>query len=137
MDQNHGLTPLEKLNFSTFWTSCFYSLERRVFALEYGKRHFPGLYGRKKKVGRMSIVRPIPFNKFHKKMSIFRLFEPFFYSLKRCFFVLEYRKRRFPGLYCLKKKVGKMAIFRPKPWINPFEKMSIFRVFCTCFFHSL
>ena len=35
------------------------------------------------------------------KMSIFRVFEPsFFYSLKRCFFVLEYRKRRFPGLYC-------------------------------------
>ena len=79
----------------------------------------------KKKVGKMSIVRPIPFNKFHKKMSIFRLFEPFFYSLKRCFFVLEYRKRRFPGLYCLKKKVGKMAIFRPILWINPFEKLSI------------
>ena len=78
LDQNHGLTPLEKCNFSTFWTSCFYSLERRFFALEYGKRHFPGLYCRKKKVGKMSIVRPIPFNKFHKKMSIFRLFEPFF-----------------------------------------------------------
>ena len=27
------------------------------------------------------------------------------------------------------KKVGKMAIFGPKPWVNPFEKMSIFRLF--------
>ena len=45
------------------------------------------------------------------------------------FFVLEYRKRHFLGLYCLKKKVGKMAIFGPKPWVNPFGKMSIFRLF--------
>ena len=44
--------------------------------------------------------------------------------------VLQYRKRLFPGLYCLKKKkVGKMAIFGPKPWVNPFGKMSIFKLF--------
>ena len=43
--------------------------------------------------------------------------------------VLEYRKRHFPGLYCLKKTVGKIAIFGPKPWVNPFRKMSIFRLF--------
>ena len=68
--QNHGLTPLEKCNFSTVWTSDFYILER-------------------------------------------------------CFFVLEYRKRHFPGLYCLKKN-GKMATFGPKAWFYPFGKMSIF-----------
>ena len=28
-----------------------------------------------------------------------------------------------------KKKVGKMAIFGPKPWVNPFGKMSIFGLF--------
>ena len=67
--------PLRKnVNFSTFWTSCFYSLERR-------------------------------------------------------FFVLEYRKRHFPGLHCLKKKVEKMAIFGPKPWVNPLGKMSISGLF--------
>ena len=52
-----------------------------------------------------------------------------FYSLERRFFVVKYRKRHFPGLYCLKKKVGKMAIFGPKPWVNSFGKMSIFRLF--------
>ena len=37
--------PLWKyVNFSTFWTSCFYSLERCFFVLEYRKRHFPCLY---------------------------------------------------------------------------------------------
>ena len=42
--------------------------------------------------------------------------------------VLEYRKRHFFGLDCLKKKVGKMAIFGPKPRVNPIGKMSIFRL---------
>ena len=118
------------LIFGLFCTSFFYSLERRFLVVEYRKGHFLGLYCRKKKVGKMSIVRPISFDKFHKKMSIFGLFEPLFYSLKRCFFVLEYRKRRFPGLYGLKKKrIGIMGIFGPKPWVNLFGKMSIFRLF--------
>ena len=52
-----------------------------------------------------------------------------FFSLERRWFVLEYGKRHFPGLYCLKKKVGKMAIFGPKQWVNPFGKMSIFPLF--------
>ena len=57
------------------------------------------------------------------KMSIFRLFEfLFFYSLERRFFILEYRKRDFPELFYL-KKIGKMAIFGQKPWVNPFGKM--------------
>ena len=42
--------------------------------------------------------------------------------------VLEYRKRHFPILYCLKKKLAKMAVFGPKPWVNPFGKISIFRL---------
>ena len=46
----------------------------------------------------------------------------------RCF-VLECRKRHFPGPYSLKKKVGKMAIFGQQPWVNPFGKMLIFRLF--------
>ena len=54
-------------------------------------------------------------------MSIFRLFELLvFIAQKGVFFVLEYRKRYFPGLYCLKKKVEKKAIFGLKPCVNPF-----------------
>ena len=64
------------------------------------------------------------------KMTFFRLFELFFYSLERRFFFLEYRKRYFPDLYCQqKKKLEKMAMFGPKPWVNPLGKMSIFRLF--------
>ena len=53
----------------------------------------------------------------------------FFYTLESRFFGLEYRKRHFPGLYCQKKKFEKMAIFGQNPWVNPFGKMSIFRLF--------
>ena len=75
----------------------------------------------------MTIFAPKPGVNPFGNMSIFRLFKTScFYSLEKRFFVLECRKRHFPGLDCLKKKVGKMAIFGPKPWVNPFGKMSIF-----------
>ena len=78
----------------------------------------------------MAIFGPKPLVNPFRKMPIFRLFELLvFYSQERHFFVLEYRKRTFPGLYCQKKKLGKMAIFGPKQWVNPFTKMSIFRLF--------
>ena len=114
-------------NFSTFWTACFYSLERRLFALEYRKRQFPSLYCPKIKVGIMAIFESKPWVSKNVNFSTFRTSS--FYSLERRLFALEYRKRHFPGVYFLKKKVGKMAIFGPKPWVNPFGKMSIFPSF--------
>ena len=118
----------KNVHFSTFLTSCFYSHEKRFFVLEYPKRHFPGLYCLKKKVGKRAIFEPKPWVNPFGKMSIFLTFlTSCFYSLERRFFVLESRKRHFPGLYCLKKKsFEKTAIFRPKPWVNPFGKMSFF-----------
>ena len=59
------------------------------------------------------------------KVSLFRLFEVLVFIVQKGrFFVLEYRKRHFAGLYCLKRTVGKMAIFGPKPWVNPFGEVS-------------
>ena len=110
-DQNHGLTPFEKCQ-------VFYFL------------YFLFLYCLKKKNGKLAIFRPKPLVNPFRKMSIFLLFHLLvFYSLERRFFVLEYHKRHFPGLYFQKKKVGKMAIFGTKPWAKPFGKMSIFRLF--------
>ena len=86
----------------------------------------------------MAIFGPKPWVNPFGKMSIFRLFKHhFFYSLERPFFVLEYRKRHFPGLYCLKKEVGKMAIFGPKLWVNPFKKNVNFSTFLNSRFFSL
>ena len=33
------------------------------------------------------------------------------------------------SIFRLFNKVGKMAIFGPKPWVNPFGKVSIFGLF--------
>ena len=129
-DQNHGVTPFRKnVNFSSFWTFCFYSLERRFFVLEYRKIHFTALYCLKK-VPKMATFGPKAWvTPFGKNVNFSTFWSCCFYSLERRFFVLEYRKRHFLGLYWIKKKVGKMAIFRPKPWVNPIGKMSIFRLF--------
>ena len=49
-----------------------------------------------------------------EKMSIFRLFELFVFIAENVVFVVvEYRKRHFLGLDCLKRKNKKMAIFGP------------------------
>ena len=78
----------------------------------------------------MAIFGPKPWVNPFGKMPILGLFELyFFYSLERRFIVVEYDKRHFPGLYCAKKKVGKMAIFIPKSRFNHFGKMSIFPLF--------
>ena len=86
LDQNHGLTPLEKRQFFDFLNSCSYSLERHFFVLEYRNRHFPGLYCRRKKVGKMAIFGPIPWVNPFGKTSIFRLFQlPVFIAYKGIF----------------------------------------------------
>ena len=125
------VNPFKKnVNFSTFWTSCFYRLKKRFFVLEYHKIHFPSLYClKKKKFGKWPFL-----DQNHKltpleKCQFFNFLIFFFYSLERRFFVLRYHKINFSSLYCLKKKNGKMAIFGPKLWLNPFAKMSIFWLF--------
>ena len=123
--------PLWKnVNFSTFLTSCFYSLERRFFILEYRKRNFPGLYCPKKKSLKNGHFRTKTMGwPLSKKVSFSTFWTSCFYSLERRFLILEYLKRYFPNFYCLKKEVGKMAIFGLKPWVIHFGKMSIFRLF--------
>ena len=66
-----------------------------------------------------------------EKSQFFDLLTFFFYELERRFFVLEYCKAHFPGLYYLKKRQGKMAIFSPKLWKN-----LNFSTFWTCCFYK-
>ena len=75
----------------------------------------------------MVIFGPKPrVDPFGKKL-IFDCLNFFFYSLKRRFFVLQYRKSHFPGLYCVKRKFGKICHFWTKTMA--FGKMSTFRLF--------
>ena len=61
------------------------------------------------------------------KMSIFRLFDFLvFYSLERRFFISEYRKRHFSGLYSLNKKLQKCLFLHQNHGLSPLEKCQIF-----------
>ena len=96
------------------------------FVLEHRKTHFPGLYCLKKldrKKGQIctkTLDKPLS-----KNLTFLTFLASCFFSSEKPFFVVEYRKTHFPGLYYLIKKDGKMAVFLPKP----FGRMSIFRVF--------
>ena len=70
------VNPFGKMSiFLTFLTSCFDSLERRFFVIEYCKNHFPGLYSLKKKSWKNGYVWTIPWVNLFGNMSLFRLFE--------------------------------------------------------------
>ena len=114
--QKPWVNPFEKMSiFRVFEDFCFYSLERRLFVLEYRKRHFRGLHCLQKKVG----IWPF-FDQNHELTPFwenvnFSSFLTFcFYRLERRFFVLEYLKRHFPGLYFLKNKSWKNGHFWTK-----------------------
>ena len=115
-----------KMSIFRLLTSCFYSIERRFFVLEYCKRHFSGLYCLKKKVGKTAVFGPKPRVNPFGKMSIFRPLTSCFYSVEKPFFVLEYRKRHFPNLFCLKKKIKKWPFFDQNHGLTTLEKCLFF-----------
>ena len=72
------------------------------------------------------------------KMSMFRLFERLvFIAQNGGFFSSRISEKTFSWPIVPKKNVGIMAIFGLKPWVNPFGKMSIFRLFEFPFFITL
>ena len=86
----------------------------------------------------MTIFGPKPWVNPFGKMSIFRLFELLVnIAQKGVFSFQNILKDNIATLYCFKKKVGKMASFGRKPWVNPFGKMSISRLFQLVVFIAL
>ena len=84
---------------------------------------------KKKNVGKMAIFGTKPWVNPFGKMSIFRILELLvFIAYKGAFSFQIIVKVIFLTNIALKKRVGKMAILGPKPWVNPFGKMSIFRL---------
>ena len=115
LDQNHGLTRLEKLQFFDFLNFLFFGVERRFFVLKYCKTHFIGLLCLKKELAKMAIIAQKPWvNPFWQNAIFATFWTSCFYSLERRSFVLEYPKRHFPGPYCLKKRSWKNGVFWTK-----------------------
>ena len=65
-----------------------------------------------------------------KKSQFFDFLNFLFLQPRKAFFRSRISERTFSWPILPKqKKVGKMAIFGPKPWVNPFAIISIFRLF--------
>ena len=126
------VNPLGKMSIvRLFELLVFIAQKGFFFFLEDRIRHFPGLYWLKKKKFKK---RP-SFDEYHVftlfgKMAIFRLLELLVFTAQKGVFSFQnIVKVIFCGLYCLKIKVEKMAGLGPKPCVNRFGKMSIFRLF--------
>ena len=129
-DQKHGLTLLEKCQFFHFLTSYFYRLERRFFVLEYQNRDFSRLYCQKNKLEKWPFLDQNHGLTPLKKFQVFDFLNFLFLRPNNAFFRSRISLKTFSlAILPKKKKVGKMVIFRPKPWVNLFGKMSIFRLF--------
>ena len=106
--------------------SIFRFFELLVFIVQKGVFSFQNII---KKVGKIAIFGPKPWVNPFGVMSIFQVFElVVFIAQKGIFPFQNFVKEIFLAYVSLKIKVGKMAIFGPKPWVNLFGKMSIFRV---------
>ena len=71
----------------------------------------------------MAIFGPKPWlNPFGKMFIFWTFLTSCFYSLKRRFFVLEYQKGHFPGLFCLKKKFEKWPFLDQNHGLTPLEE---------------
>ena len=78
----------------------------------------------------MAIFGPKQWVNPFRKMAIFRLFKLLVFKAQKGGFSFQnVLKDIFLACFASPKKVKKMAIFGPKPWVNPFKKMSIFRLF--------
>ena len=120
--------------FRLFELVVFLAQKGFFLVLEYHKRHFPCLYCLKNKNwknGHFWYQNHGFGQKPWKNINFSTFGTCSFYSLERRFLVLEYHKTHFSGLYCLKKKVGKMVVFGPKPWVTvtPFEIWQFFDLF--------
>ena len=84
----------------------------------------------------MAIFGPKPLvNPFGKKMQFFDFFNFFiFITYKGVFSSQNIVKDILLPYFAEKKEVGKMTSFGPKPWVNSFGKMAIFRLFEIRFF---
>ena len=116
LNQNQGLTPLEKCQFFDFLIFWFLEARKAFFRSRIWSKTFSWpILSKKKKLDKWSFLDENHGLTPLEKWQFFDFLNLFFYSLERRFFVLEYRKQRpFLGLYCLKKRSWKNGHFCTK-----------------------
>ena len=131
--KNHRLIPWKKPQFFHFLNFFYLQLRKALYCYRIlKKKPFPRLYQFKKKKKRLEKKKF--FNKNHQltplqKSQFFDFFTFWFLQPTKAFFRSRVSPNTFSWPIILKKEVDKMAIFGPKPWVNPFGKISNFGLF--------
>ena len=130
------VNPFEKMSIFRLFDLPLFIAQKSVFSFQnIIKNIFLAYIAEKKNVGKIAIFEPTPWVNLFGKMSILRLFKLlFFIAQKGVFSFQNIIKNIFLAYIAKKKNDGKMCIFGPKPWVNHFGKMSIFRLFELLFF---
>ena len=124
------VNPFGKMAIFRLFELLVFIAQKGVFSFQNIVRDNFLAYIAKKKKLKMAIFGPKPWIIDFGKISIFRLFELLvFIAQKGVFSFQNIVKDIFLASIARKEKVGKLVIFGPKPWVNPFGKMSIFRLF--------
>ena len=133
-DQNHGLTPLEKCQFYFFLNFLFLQPRKVFFRCRISSKTFSCSILREKTTWKnrhfwtKTMGSPL-----WKNVHFSTFFNFLFLQPRKEFFVLEYRKRHFPYLYCLKKTSWKNGHFWTKSMGGPLWKNVNFLT-CSTFF---
>ena len=121
--------PFGKMSIFRPFKLVVFIAQNGVFSFEnIVKNIFLAYFALKKKLGKQPFLDQNDGLTPLKKCQFFEFLNFLILQPRKAFFVVEYGKRGFPGLYCLKKKIGKNGHFGPKRWVNPFGKISILRL---------
>ena len=128
--QNHGLTPLKKGQFFDFLNFLFLQARKSFLRSRISTKTFScNISSKKKNVEKWPFLDQnhwlIPL----AKCQFFDFLNFLFLQPRKAFFRSRISSNTFSWPTLSKKKNGKLAIIGPKPWVNTFGKMSIFRLF--------
>ena len=125
------VNPLRKILIFRLFKLLLFIAQRGIsLVLEYRKRNFPALSCQKKKVEKWPFLDQNHGLTTLQKCSFLNCLNFLFLQPRKAFFRSRLSEKTFSWSILLKKKkVRKMAILGPKPWVKPFRKKSIFRLF--------
>ena len=123
--------PFRKNSLFRLSQNLVFIAKKGVLSLQNTIKHiFLAYIALKKEDGKMANFGQKPCNNPFGKNSVIQLSQHLVFIAQKGVLSLQNTiKHIFLAYIALKKEDGKMANFGPKPWTNPFEQNSIFRLF--------
>ena len=122
---------LEKTSIFRLFKLLLFIAENSALLLQNILKHpfLDYISSKKKKIGKKQILHKNHQSTPLQKSQFFDFFTSWFLQPRKAFYRSRVSQNTLSWPIMPKKKVEKMATFGPKPWVNPFRKMSIFVLF--------